>query len=760
MAVGALATAGFGDARAQTAAAGDFDGDGYADLVVGIPGKDLGARIDAGLIAVVPGDRRGLDLRSSQVLRQGPGDTGRARPGNHFGRTFASGDFDGDGYADLVVGAPNDRVRGAEDAGSVASFHGSRRGLSSGSSSLLVQPANASGGPETGDRYGSAVALGDFDGDGFADLAVGVPGEDVGDTVDAGAVEIHRGSRAGLVAQADTVSLATATAATAGVGDRLGASLVVGDFDGDGFDDLAIGAPGRDVGSAPGAGAVLVVHGSPTGLQQQRAQLWHQGAGIANAPGIDEAFGTALAAGDFDGDGRDDLAIGVPGETVAGRVRAGGVSVIEGSPQGLQTSGNRFLGQRSPLRGRPRPGNAFGAALAAGDFDRDGRDELAVGVPGDTVRRQAQAGSVVVVDNNRRGLRLKGSKRFTQGGRIADRPGGHDRFGSSLLAVDLDGDHRDDLVVGVPGEDIRSIRDAGISHVLFGNRRGLRPRGDMVVSQADGVRGRAKQGDEFGQRRFETWLDRVNLYRSQAGLDPVRERDDLSADALSHSRYLVINGVVAHDQDLSLPGSSQAGHDAGMRSNVYGTTASSVADVTAVDGWVTGPFHAVGFLTPSLREVGYGAWRDPDARLIRMAATLDIYGGERDWSRTVDKAYAWPGNGSVVPVNRHITEWPSPRSHCPGHDGLPVLAFFEQAPSVSSATFTRGDEELEFCVFDGSDYRSDDSAAQQTGRAILSSTNTVVVMGKEPLTPGGRYCFSVRSRGESVQSCFRVDPNA
>ena len=89
-----------------------------------------------------------------------------------------------------------------------------------------------------------------------------------------------------------------------------------------------------------------------------------------------------------------------------------------------------------------------------------------------------------------------------------------------------------------------------------------------------------------------------------------------------------------------------------------------------------------------------------------------------------------------------------------------MLAFFEQAPSVSSATFTRGDEELEFCVFDGSDFRSDDSAAQQTGRAILSSTNTVVVMGKEPLTPGARYCFSVRSRGESVQSCFRVDPNA
>jgi hypothetical protein len=197
-----------------------------------------------------------------------------------------------------------------------------------------------------------------------------------------------------------------------------------------------------------------------------------------------------------------------------------------------------------------------------------------------------------------------------------------------------------------------------------------------------------------------------------------------------------------------------------MRSNVYGTTASTVADVTAVDGWVTGPFHAVGFLTPSLREVGYGAWRDPDTDRIRMAATLDVYGGERDWSRTIDRAYAWPGRGSVVPVNRHITEWPSPRSHCPGHDGLPVLAFFEKAPSVSQATFTRGGEKLAFCVFDGSNFRSDDRAAQQTGRAILSSTNTVVVMGKEPLTPGGRYCFSVRSRGESVQSCFRVDPNA
>ncbi len=761
MTAGALLGGGSGDVGAQVSVAGDFNGDGRADLILGAAGEDLGARIDAGALTVVYGDRRGIDKRSSQSISQGRGIAGRVRAGNQFGRTFATGDIDGDGYSDVVAGAPNDRVGGADDAGSATSLYGSRGGLTGAGSELLTQPSNAAAGPETGDRFGSAVALGDFDGDGYDDLAVGAPDEDVADVVNAGVVNVFSGSRSGLrVGSADTFTQGDRLPDSAELGDRFGAALAVGDFDGDGFDDLAVGAPGESVDGAPEAGAAIILYGSPAGLDRSRAQMWSQSGSVDGAPADRDHFGAVLATGDFDGDGRDDLAVGVPNDDVGRFDQAGAVNVIRGSRSGLVSARNRLFSQRGRIPGRPGGGDHFGAALAAGDFDGNGRDDLAVGVPGENRKALSDSGVVAIIDGSARGLRPKGSSQLSQAGRIKNSPQPHDRFGSSLLAVNLDGDRRDDLVIGVPGEDIGRAEDAGLSNVVFGSAKGLQAAGNTVVSQAGPVRGRPQSGDSLGRKDFDTWLDRVNLYRSQAGLDPVRERDDLSADAQSHSRYLVINGRVAHDQDLSLPGASQAGHDSGMRSNVYGTSASNVADVTAVDGWVTGPFHAVGFLTPSLREVGYGVWRDADADLIRMAATLDIYGGERHWDRSIDKAYAWPGDGSVVPVNRHITEWPSPRSHCPGHDGLPVLAFFEKAPSVSATSFTHDGNDVEFCVFDGSNYRSSDSAAQQTGRAILSGTNTVVVMAKEQLTPGERYCFSVRSRGESVRSCFRVDPNA
>ena len=121
-----------------------------------------------------------------------------------------------------------------------------------------------------------------------------------------------------------------------------------GDFNGDGFPDLAIAAPGESVGSATGAGDVHVVYGSGSGLGSGSSQTWTQndlGGGEGAAAG--NMFGAALAAGDFNGDGYAELAIGAPGEDVGSNGDAGAVHILYGSADGLAASGEQTLTQGS-----------------------------------------------------------------------------------------------------------------------------------------------------------------------------------------------------------------------------------------------------------------------------------------------------------------------------------------------------------------------------------------------------------------------------
>ena len=741
----------------------DFDGDGRADIVLAVPGEDVAGALDAGVVTVVYGDRSGLDTGTSQTIRQGAdGVVGAAEAGDQFGRAWATDDLNGDSYSDLVVGAPNETVGGVEAAGSITVVYGGPTGLTGTGSAAFTQGGGAAGAAETGDRFGAAIATGDFDGDGYGDVAVGAPGEDVGSVVDAGDITVFYGSASGLQGSGSRAfSQAGSVAGAAERDDRLGSSITSGDFDGDGRDDIAVGVPGEDLNGNPDAGAVTILYGSGAGITPSRSRQFSQAGTVKGKPQANDRFGTAVAAGDFNGDGRDDLAIGVPGEDLKKGSDAGQVNILYAGPNGLRKTGNVRFSQAGKVNGAVERDDRFGSSLAVGDFDGNGRDDLAIGVPGEDVGSDDDAGSVNVLYGKAAGLRKTGDFNFSQGGSMRGNAEDHDLLGSSVTALDLDGDGFDDLVAGVPGEDVSGKIDAGVAVVVYGASGGLRSAGNESVSQAGAVAGAAEAGDGLGQPHYETWLDRVNLYRSQAGLDPVSERADLSADAVSHSRWMVLNGTVAHSQTPGTPGYTNAGNASGGRSNVYGTTLASTRDVSAVDGWVTGPFHAVGFLTPSLVEVGYGSYRDADASYIRMAATLDIYGASREWSKRAGQPYTWPGDGSVVPVRSHINEWPSPTTHCPGHRGLPVIAFFEESVNVTNHSFTTFDQQpVDHCVFDGTDYKNPDSNARNLGRSILDGANAVVLMPDQPLQPGEQYCFSVTSRGVTADACFTVDPNA
>jgi ectoine hydroxylase-related dioxygenase (phytanoyl-CoA dioxygenase family) len=180
------------------------------------------------------------------------------------------------------------------DAGAVSVLPGSAGGLTAVGGQLFTQVAGAI---EAGDVFGFALAAGDFNTDTFADLAAGAPFEDVGRTVDAGAVSVLPGSASGLTAVGG--QLFTQVAGAIEAGDVFGFALAAGDFNTDTFADLAAGAPFEDVGRTVDAGAVSVLPGSASGLTTVGGQLFTQDTpGVPNNAEAFDGFGFTLATGE------------------------------------------------------------------------------------------------------------------------------------------------------------------------------------------------------------------------------------------------------------------------------------------------------------------------------------------------------------------------------------------------------------------------------------------------------------------------------
>jgi|GEM_PF-868291 len=482
----------------------DFDGDGFADLAIGAPFADV-KRKNAGAVHVIYGSGSGLDAKRRQVWSQASrGIQDKPEWGDQFGWSIGTGDFDGDGYTDLAVGVRWER-RNSRKAGTVHVLYGSSTGLTADRAQLWSQ--NSPGirdRAERGDEFGWSLAADDFDGDGRDDLAIGVHHEDRG-ARDSGAVHILYGAPGGLAAAGNQVWYqgSPGIAGRPEADDQFGRTLAAGDFDGDGFADLAIGAPYEDR-HVDRVGVVHILHGSRKGLRARRSQIWHQDSpGIRERAELRDQFGQSLSAADFDGDGFDDLAVGVWFEDYRNALsNEGGFHIIYGSRTGLRAKGNQFWNQDSPgTKDRTHISDRFSQTLAAADFDGDGFDDLAVGSPSADLRpgTHENRGAVHVFRGSRRGLTAKGDRYLTQDSPgVAGRSQRLDHFGASLGGADFDGDGYADLAVGIPWEDLRS-RDDGAVYVIHGSRRGLRPARDRLWSAAgSGLPRSQRRGARFG----------------------------------------------------------------------------------------------------------------------------------------------------------------------------------------------------------------------------------------------------------------------
>ncbi len=253
------------------------------------------------------------------------------------------------------------------------------------------------------------------------------------------------------------------------------------------------------------------------------------------------------------------------------------------------------------------------------------------------------------------------------------------------------------------------------------------------------------------------WLGIVNVYRNQSGLAPAADNPAWSGGSWNHSCWMLLNGI-AHDETPGTAGYTTDGDAAGNAGNVAVSSNSSATARSHIDLWMSGPFHAIGILRPSLQQVAYGMCAsppNPSNTQWKSAATLDVARGN-NWSAPKPASpVVFPGNGATTSLTRFIAESPDPRTFCGwgGQSvGLPLIAMMPSNVTAATATLVGPAGPVQTCVLNKSNTNG-------AASAILGGDNAVVVVPASPLITG-TYTVSVVSNGGTANWSFNVDPNA
>uniref|UniRef100_UPI0006EBD3A7 VCBS repeat-containing protein n=1 Tax=Streptomyces torulosus TaxID=68276 RepID=UPI0006EBD3A7 len=437
-------------APASVPAADDFNGDGYADLVVGAPSATVSGKAKAGYVAVTYGSSTGLSTAKKKIVsRSTTGIPGAATEKQLFGASFTKADLDRDGYGDLVIAGGKE--------GSVILW-GSASGLTGG----------------TGIAYGAVPQAGDFDGDGTTDLALFSAQRVSGDDPSGAPAALWKGpiKRDGKPTAVLPLldrslwwgwSEEDASCETGGGCENGPASITgpirsgeVGDFNRDGRDDIL-----QMTYTGDGTwGHRLLLGGGATGFTR------------GDTSGVRGGEDSGIGAGDVNGDGYDDVVTG--GEKA---------HIAYGSAAGLTDANAHDVDQDLPgFPGAQEEGDHVGSAVSVADVTGDGYADVALGIEGEDVGSVTDAGSVALLHGSAAGLTGAGAQVFHQN--TAGVPGvaeANDQFGATTALLDVDGDGHRDLAAASTAENASN----GAVWLLRGTASGLTTKSALAFGPKD-----------------------------------------------------------------------------------------------------------------------------------------------------------------------------------------------------------------------------------------------------------------------------------
>jgi hypothetical protein len=395
------------------------------------------------------------------ILRQGAETAGANEAGDQLGFAVAAGDFNGDHFDDLAMGAPQEDLSSVANAGVIFVNWGSSYGTTH-VGRVYHSAADMTGSIVAGANLGWSLAAADLNRDGFDDLVVGAPFETIGSVANAGSVYVMRGTSIGLQ---PWMSFTQAHfGASIETGDKFGFSLAIGHFNDDADPDLVIGSPGEN-GST---GVALYVMGTDVGLFGAKGILDLADAG--QVPRAGDQLGTSLTTGNLMAGPEDEIVCGVPFRgTDGGQQQFGAIMLTPGSASGPVQASSRYY----TAPGGTDASAKFGTSLASGRLMNGSYEALAVGEPFRDVHPFPEAGRVVVIPGGFAGLATGSTVEVYEsnaGGAIGEGDG----FGQAI-AVDYywsSADGWQDLAVGSPGEGYGTGDSYGQVQILNGGPSG------------------------------------------------------------------------------------------------------------------------------------------------------------------------------------------------------------------------------------------------------------------------------------------------